>query len=408
MPKIKISKTSVSNLSLTESSQVIYWDTELSGFGVRVGAQTMAFIAQKRVGGRTVRATLGICSQLTAEQARKMAGERLYQMSQGQDVNLIKKGQANDQVTLENAFNDYLGTRSLKERTIRDYNRSINLAFKDWRKKNITGISRDMVSRRHKKLGEEMGEAQANQHMRFLRSLMNFCAGQYEDVEGKPLIRENPVLRLSQTKAWYKVERRRTMIKSHELPAWYQAVMEVKSETIKDYIMLLFLTGLRRQEGFRLRWDDVDFEAKTFVVRDPKNSNPLSLPIGSYIYKMLKMRKEGSGESEFVFPGRSKSGHLTEPKKQVQWVVDKSGVKFCLHDLRRGFVTCAEGLNISSYAVKQLVNHSTGTDVTGGYIISDPDRLRGPMQKITDHLLRLCGANKSGKIIPLKPDEKAG
>jgi integrase len=405
---MKISKTSVSNLPFAESGQVIYWDTELAGFGVRVGSKTKTYIAQKRVEGRTVRAKIGASSHVTAEQARKMAVEKLFQMTQGKDVNQIKKDKKSDHVTLEIAFNDYLETRSLKERTIKDYKRSMKVAFKDWRKKKITDISREMVSKRHKKLGETMGEAQANQHLRFLRSLLNFSAGQYEDTEGKPLIKENPVLRLSQTQAWYIVKRRQTMIKPHQLPNWYDAVKQVKSKTIRDYIMLIFLTGLRRQEGFCLRWEDVDLEAKTFVVQDPKNSNPLALPMGTYVYKMLGRRKNEAGESEYVFPSRIKFGHLTEPKKQVQWVAEKSGVQFCLHDLRRGFITCAEGLNVSSYAVKQLVNHSTGTDVTGGYIIPNPDRLRKPMQKIENHLLKLCRVKEAGKIIPIKPDEKAG
>ncbi|MFZ4860279.1 MAG: hypothetical protein ACOYL3_28300, partial [Desulfuromonadaceae bacterium] len=44
------------------------------------------------------------------------------------------------------------------------------------------------------------------------------------------------------------------------------------------------------------------------------------------------------------------------------------GIKFCLHDLRRTFVTVAEGLEISYAALKRLMNHSDGNDVTGGYL----------------------------------------
>lgn len=57
--------------------------------------------------------------------------------------------------------------------------------------------------------------------MRLLRALFNFAAGQYEDSQGKSLITENPVKRLSQTRAWYRVERRQSFIKAHELAAWY-------------------------------------------------------------------------------------------------------------------------------------------------------------------------------------------
>ena len=59
-----------------------------------------------------------------------------------------------------------------------------------------------------------------------------------------------------------------------------------------------------------------------------------------------------------------------------------------VHDLRRTFITTAESLDIPAYALKRLLNHKMNHDVTAGYIIMDVDRLRKPMQKITDYLLK--------------------
>ena len=173
-----------------------------------------------------------------------------------------------------------------------------------------------------------------------------------------------------------------------KLGRWF--VQEIKSETVKDYILLLFMTGLRRQEGFKLKWADVDLKGRTFTISETKNKNPLALPMGKFTYDIFKRRKEGDDESQYVFPGSGKTGHLVEPKKQVSQVFNSSGVKFCLHDLRRGFITTAESLDISSYAMKAMVNHALKGDVTGGYIVIDPERLREPMQRIEDHLLKLC------------------
>lgn len=68
-------------------------------------------------------------------------------------------------------------------------------------------------------------------------------------------------------------------------------------------------------------------------------------------------------------------------------VIQESGVHFTVHDLRRTFITVAESLNISAYALKSLLNHKMSNDVTAGYIIKDAERLREPIQKITDYLL---------------------
>jgi hypothetical protein len=35
-----------------------------------------------------------------------------------------------------------------------------------------------------------------------------------------------------------------------------------------------------------------------------------------------------------------------------------------------------------------MLNHSDGSDVTAGYIVANVERLREPMQKVADYLLR--------------------
>ena len=379
----------------SKKNQEFYRDTLLPGFGLKVTKTSKLFIVEKRVGGRLHRSTIGKYPQVTPEQARELAQDVLYKLAKGIDPSASRKS---GNITMEVCFDDFLKTRTLKERTIRDYTSIIGKYFKDWKRKNLVSITRDMVAHRHKKLGGTAGHAQANLAMRFLRAMMNFAGGQYDDGEGNKLISENPVSRLSETKQWFRVERRQTIIKAHQLPGWYEAVQNLASDTIKDYLLLLFFTGLRREEGFRLRWEDIDLKAMTFVVSDTKNKAPLQLPIGMHVYQILKSRKAHACDTEFVFPGSGIRGHLVEPKKQVAHVTRESGVQFCLHDLRRGFITTAESLDISSYAVKALVNHSTGSDVTAGYIISNPERLRKPMQRIETHLLGLCQP-KSAKTV---------
>jgi hypothetical protein len=113
-------------------------------------------------------------------------------------------------------------------------------------------------------------------------------------------------------------------------------------------------------------------------------------------------RKSNTTDSPFVFPGTGKTGHLVESKHQTAQVSKESGIKFCLHDLRRVFINTAESLDISSYAVKQLVNHSIGGDVTAGYMVSDPERLRKPMERIETHLLRDYAAKIRQKLFQYK------
>jgi integrase len=164
--------------------------------------------------------------------------------------------------------------------------------------------------------------------------------------------------------------------------------MSLKNSLARDYLRLLLFTGLRRSEAASLEWDDVDLVGRTLTIRETKNREPLVLPLSDFLWDMLAARHEASPNSQWVFPGPGKSGHLSEPKTAVRQVVTLSGIDFTPHDLRRTFLTIAESLDVPAYALKQLANHKTKGDVTAGYIVSDAERLRPPMELITNHLLQ--------------------
>ena len=307
----------------------------------------------------------------------------------------------------------------------------MEVAFYDWKERRVIDISRDMVAKRHQKLKNDAlknflakckekkitpteeeqikaGGAQANLHMRFLRALLNFAAGYYEDASGGPLLKHNPVERISQTRQWYRVPRRQTIIEAHELPKWFKAVSGLENETTRDYLFFILFTGSRKEEGLTLEVEQVDLKARAYTILDPKNRQPLTLPLPSYLYEILEKRIKKLKGFKYVFPGFDKKGdlisdkNLKEPRVQVLKVIEESKVKFTLHDLRRHFITLAESLDLSSFCVKRLVNHSMGSDVTSGYVVSDAERLRGPMQKIEDQILQLAKVKEPGKIVKLK------
>ena len=395
--KIKINRSTVKALPLFKhnpqkpnTNQQLVFDSLLPGFGVRITENNKAYFAQKRVGRKVVRFTIGLCNQMIPEKARGIASEKLLEMTRGQDPNLIKQGIRTEAgINLEKSFNDFLEVRNLKPTTYREYNRAMKKTFNDWQKKPINAITKNMVMNKFKKVSNESGPALANLEFRFLRALMNFAMGQYENSKGEPLISVNPVNRLSETKAWHKINRRQTIISKTDLPIWFKAVTKLENPDFRDYLTLLFLTGLRKSEGFRLQWSDIDLRNKTFIIQDTKNHNPLFLPMGKFLYKMFKERKKNS-KSEWVFPGSGRTKHMVEPKGALKEIKETTGIKFSFHDLRRLFITSAESLDISSYAMKALINHSLNGDVTGGYIVSDPQRLKEPMQRIEAHLLKLC------------------
>jgi integrase len=388
------------SLASNQTAQKRYYDDKLKGFGVRVtSGGTKAFFIEKRVRGRLCRITLGHYGALTVEQARKEAQKLLGKIATGRDPIAEKRADKMREVTLEEVFEDYLRARkSLKHNTLYNYKRVLKVAFESWGSKPLLSITKDKVAKHHEKLGSERGEAYANLAMRMLRALFNFAAGQYENTEGKSLITENPVKRLSQTRAWYRVERRQTFIKSHELSPWYKGVQTLQNEVLRDYLLLLLFTGLRRQEAATLKWEQVDLIAKTLTIIDTKNHETHTLPLSDYLYELLSLRKLNMTNG-YVFAGTGSGGHIIEPRKQMANVTKVSGVHFTVHDLRRTFITIADSLDIPAYALKRLINHKMNGDVTAGYIVADVERLRKPMQLITDYLLKCMDVQKSADVI---------
>lgn len=406
---VRITKTVVDRMPVPTTGQSFLRDPELKGFGIRATSKgTKSFIFEKRVSGRVRRMTIGRYGELTVEQARRQAKILCGQIALGTDP-IAERQQARVRATaLGEAYHDFQRARKdLKPKTLYDYDRIMKTVFTDWQKKPITAITKRMVAKRHRELGETRGEHHANLSMRVLRTVLNFAQATYDDGNGRSLLLENPVSVLSQTRAWYRQERRRTVIKAYQLHTWYQAVQSLKaseepdtSHAVADWLTLLLFTGLRRMEGLTLRWEHVDLEARTLTIPEPKNREPLELPLSDFIFDLFSKRLLGA-ENGYVFPGREGKGHLIEPKRPIRNVIERSGVHFIPHDLRRTFITVAESLNISPYSIKRLVNHKMSSDVTAGYIVMDVERLRKPMQSITDFLLRAINPPEN-VVTPIK------
>jgi integrase len=412
---VKLTKRAVAQIAPPASGQLLVRDAILKGFGLRITANGVrAFFVEKRIDGKVKRLTLGRFGELTSEQARKEAQKLLGKIALGMNPLAEREHARLKGVTLEQAFEDFRAARKgLKERTLYDYRRLLKNAFEDWQKRPLVAITKDQVVKRHTELGKESGEAYANLAMRFLRSIFNFAIPQYEDGFGRPLLTENPVMRLTQTRAWYRSERRQTVIKVHQLAAWYEAAEALRSDksafggTVADYLLTLLFTGLRRQEAAQLTWDQIDLKDKTLIIPDPKNRQPFLLPFSDYVAGIFERRRKAAEEDEeaeakYVFPGEGPKRYLIEPKKYVARVIEASSVSFMIHDLRRTFITVAESIDIPPYAIKRMVNHKMRGDVTAGYIVADVERLRDPVQRVTDFLLKACKQKASAQIVELR------
>ncbi len=483
MPTIHITKSAVDKLERPAEGRVDYFDDVLRGFGIRVSPSIKTYFVMRRVNGKLVRAKIDTADKITAEQARKRAEGALADMGRGQDPNEEKRAakkraedarkeeeaQKSQVVTLDDALKVYLEKRKLKPKTQATYRQLFRLHLSDWLLLPAGEITSAMVAQRHTDIAtgprkrtalkkavavdkangkrtvekakvpeSQQREASADGTMRVLRAVLNYTFGDDEEVG---IVRPNPVRTLSRKKAWYKVPRRRNLIKNSDLPAWNKAILALENTVARDYLLFLLHTGLRRNEAACLEWQHVDFAEDCFTIIDTKNKEPHTLPLSDYLRTLLEERKKGLKteleaakialeaslhsqeyltstqrqafhnrvataearlQSPFVFPGDGKAGHIADPQKSLEAVAQATGIIFSCHDLRRTFATIAESLDLSKYTIKALLNHKDQVgDVTGGYIILNADRLREPMQKMTDAIQARI-KKQHGQVVQLR------
>ncbi|EXB47332.1 phage integrase family protein [Acinetobacter baumannii 146457] len=407
--RTKLTKTFVDSVPLSPGKQVIYRDSELIGFALRV-TNTKVYVVERRVGKSSVRVTIGKHGEITPSQARDKASHLLGLMSQGINPNHQKQqarkelladyAKADQQPTLIDAYTVYKTERELSKNTLDDYNQCVDDYLVEWRDIKLIDITRKMVQDKHAELTKR-SKARANLAMRFFRAVFNFSVEHYLDVNDKPIIDvSNPVATLKAKKSWNKVRSRTTYIRSNQMKDWIDCVVSTdwvgqtyrnpSGYTNQDFLLTVLLTGFRREEAESIEWDHVDLKYGSITSVDPKNGEPLTLPMGKMLHYIMQKRFERSGGGKYVFQARHGTYHIVNRSKARAKIAELTGIDFTYHDLRRTFATIANSLNIGSYTIKKLVNHTIDTDqkdVTDGYVQVSFDDLQIAMNMIEDLLL---------------------
>lgn len=392
----KLTKAYIEGFELPEDGPILIRDTVTTGFGIKFSKTVRTYYAERKVHGKTKRVTIGRHGALTLSKARKEAQTILGTLAKGIDVTLKRRKEAleasqyfkksnQENTTLKEAYQAFLDSSERKQTTLKKYDRAIFVNLKSWQDTPISQITADMVATKHKALIKK-SPAEGNHTMRVLRAVFNHAMETIVLPNGQYLINRNPVARLSKTKAWAKVVARTNYIKSHQIKSWWQAV-EQEPPTLQDYLKFVLLTGVRRENASSLRWDDIDFEDRSFNLLAKNKDKEVPLPLSNYLLSLLEKRKQQS-PSTFIFPSSGKTGHLVEPRKAYMRIQEKTGIEASIHDLRRSFAHYAAELAIPYYIVKRLMLHSLKGDVTQEhYTQHSIEQLRGPSQRIEDFIM---------------------
>ncbi|WP_151706685.1 integrase family protein [Acinetobacter sp. TUM15064] len=389
---MKLNKSNVDAIALTEKGQVIYRDSDLIGFAVRATVKSKSYIVERRHEGKLFRVTIGKTNEITPVEARKKAQSILSDISNG--VYEKKKDALSGEMTVEQAFSLYLKQRKLKQLSINTYNHCLDTFLSDWKPKPIFEITKKEVFDRFIKL-TEYSPTQANLTLKMFGSIWRFAQVHCSSDEN-PILKHNPVDVIPAKRGWNKAKVRTRHLDESNIHTYYNAVLNYFTErslyddasknAVRDLVLFIMYTGCRRNEAQTLKWENVDMEKGLFVFKDPKNGDDHLLPMGDHLFEIIKQRYELKC-NEYVFPGSkmtSGAKHISGAQGMLRTIGDQTGIEISLHDLRRTFATICNNLDYGPYTIKRLLNHRSGArnDVTGGYVQVSIKKLRLAMNDI--------------------------
>jgi integrase len=138
-------------------------------------------------------------------------------------------------------------------------------------------------------------------------------------------------------------------------------LLEVSSQPLRDVVTVVLDTGMRPSEVFQMRWENISWESEMILVpRGKTKRSRRFLPISNRMLQLLRARHEGSS-GPWVFPGRSRTGHLTTVSKAFAQAKRDAGLPddLVLYCARHTFATKVMGATGDLSLVMRAMGHSS-------------------------------------------------
>ena len=370
--------------ALKVDKDTVFWDRELSGFGVRVyPSGGKVFIVQVRGPSGAKRVTVGRHGVLHAGQARKRgaliiarlkAGETLTpelsasMRSGGPTIAELAKRYLEDHVEIRNRPATNAMVRIVVNRHI----------IPTLGKFPVLAVERAHVIKLHHRLCETPFMANA---------VISRLSLMYRLAEGWGLVPEgfNPCRQIVK----YPEPARERFLTHEEFKRLARALDEVEtlggaSPSAVAALRLLMLTGCRRNEILTLRWEDVALDRRELTLRDAK-TGPRVVPLSPSAVGLLSVLPRVRG-NPWVLPGLKPGTHLRN--LDGAWRVLRARAELDdvrVHDLRHSFASRALALGETLPMIGKLLGHNQ-VETTARYAHLARDSIHESAERIAESI----------------------
>ncbi len=367
-----LTKRTVESLCATDGRDVVVWDDELRGFGVRVraGSGHRYYVVKYRHQGRQRWETLGQHGAVTAAKARRLAARTLGSVAEGCDPAAERRARRAAAVTVSELAARYIADHA--EQKKRASSVVSDRALLKLRivprlgRLRVPDVTREDVERFHREVGKDH-PTQANRAIALLSKMMNLA-----ELWGLRPDNSNPCRHVQR----FRERPRERFLSSVEIAKLAKALKSLEGEgkitkAVAGAVRLLLLTGARRGEICGLRWEYVDFERGCVRLPDSKTgAKAISLNAPA-----LQVIAELPRRSPWVFP-TEQGEHpidLSRPWDRIRERAELPAVR--IHDLRHSHASVLAAAGVPLLVIGRILGHNVpATTARYAHLADDPVR----------------------------------
>ncbi|MGZ4978801.1 MAG: tyrosine-type recombinase/integrase [Methylobacter sp.] len=391
---MNFSKGRIETMSLPVDGQRLeFHDTQAKGLLLRLsstGTKTFCFYRWIKGAAKPERITLGRFPSMTVEQARSKAAQLNASVENGENPNTPLKQQKAEPSLLE-LFEDFILHKRNKKgehlstKTLSEYQKSFVGYLEPWAKSKLSKITPAEMSALHRKLGKDRPTT-ANRTMALVSSMFNF------GIMERSYAVTNPADKIRK----YPENERDRFLYPDELPRFFDALANEENPDMRDYFLLALLTGVRKSNILAMRWDEINLTRAEWRIITKGNSAQ-TVTLSPEVITVLTERQQ-TVNSEWVFPGTGKTGHLVEPKKAWKRLLDRAGLSdLRIHDLRRTLGSWQAKTGASLLVIGKSLNHKS-MQSTAIYARLDLEPVRESINLATAAMLNAGGRNGAAAV----------
>ncbi|MDB2528894.1 site-specific integrase [Alphaproteobacteria bacterium] len=379
MPRVSLTKRFIDQLEIPEDIQVFH-DTKVTGLHLRVspsGSKTF-YLYFRTKSGKQKRPKLGVYGILTVERARDLARAMLGELSKGNDPTDTDQVENIMLADFFKIFEKNHINKHVKSSTAKTYRSLFAPVIEPiLGKKLLEEITRSHV--------EEMvyqndnRRTTANHALVLLRLILD-KAQQWEFMSST----RNPCSNVTK----FKTQTKERFLSDNEITRLIETLDQFEGACLAPknaitIVRLLMMTGCRKNEIGRLRWDELFLDEGVLKLKDSKTGKK-EVVLSDDAINILSAAPINN--SDYIFPGKDGISPIQGLQKIWERIRRATGLQDVrVHDLRHTFASVAVSNGAPLYEVGRLLGHAS-IQSTQRYAHLERSRLKDSLNKFSEKL----------------------